>query len=247
MRLVLIRFVDEYGCGYVDLRPNLHYQREDPSPLVGITHSEIQYLGDFTPEALSWTATVPPCKWMVLRHPRYPWKITVTAQIPDQGCLAGVTTDDILTAVFDDLRKDVTAVEAHSVLGTTDALQRHHLISLRTPNTFTRLKRLHWLGTRSVQFLGISPDKQDPALWHMHFSHDDLPERPLPPLPRDDDPPEYETSSTLPSFIVLEQDADYRAVRIEPYLYQSTELPQYTRGRKIREARTREPRYHIVS
>jgi len=242
---------DEYGYGYVDLRSEIHYQRGDPSPLIHITHSEIQYLGDFTPRSLSKTTTVPPCKWMRLEHPRYPWKIVVTAQVPAQGCLAGVTLDDIFMAVADDLRRDVTSVEAYSVLGASDALQRQHVASLRDgrPASFSRLKRIHWLGMRSVQFLGITPDKHDPELWHMHFSHDDLPERPLPSIPLEDDsPPEYELSSTVPSFIIIDQGGVYRAVRIEPSLVHPAEtaLP-YHRDRKIHGARTSIPRHRGVS
>ena len=168
---------------------------------------------------------------MELEHPRYPWKIRVTAQVPAQGCLAGVTVEDVFTAIFENLRTDV---EAYSVWGTSDAIKRFQASVVRTDSKYSRysrLKRLHWLGTRSVHFLGISADKQDPARWYMHFSHDDLPERPLPPLPLDDEPPEYELSSSNPSFIVLEQEGIFRAVRIEPYRYQS-DCPPPVRERK---------------
>jgi len=244
---------DVYGYGYVDLNSHLFYRRDDPLPKIDMTVSDINYLDDFTPDSLSKAATVPPCKWMELHHPRYPWKIMVTAQVPTQGCLAGVTVEDVFTAVFDDLRKDVTTSDAYAVLGTTDALQRHRLSpsrSSRGTSGFSRLKRLHWLGTRSVQFLGITPDKDDPARWFMHFSHDDLPERPLPPLPQveEDSPPEYELTSTVPSFIVLQQDGVYRAVRIEPYRPQPAEghLNHHHRDRKLREMRTSISRHRVV-
>src|ERR1700761_8327217 len=42
--------------------------------------------------------TVPPCKWMILEHPRYPWKINVTAKVPLKGHIAGVTANDVVEA-----------------------------------------------------------------------------------------------------------------------------------------------------
>lgn len=247
--LVTPSISDEFGFGFVELNTNLQYQREDDrSPLIDVTQSEIKYLSDYSPESLSSLTTVPPCKWMELEHPRYPWKITVTAQVPAQGFLAGVTIEDVFIAIFEDLRKPVTSVEAYSVLGTSDALRRHEAATMRADGRvggFSRLKRLHWLGTRSAHFLGISPDKHDPARWRMHFSHDDLPERPLPPLPLDDDPPEYELNSSSPSFIILEQGGVYRAVRVEPCRHHATEALQIPRNEKHHRRRSRSR--HLVN
>lgn len=156
--------------------------------------------------------TVPPCKWMRLEHPKYPWKILVTADVPSPGALAGVTIRRVLSAIAEDLQKEVSQVEAHSVRGMRTAVERHQ--TSLTPDyyggaAYAPLKRLHWLGTRTIRFLGLSAHPVDADVFVMHFAHDLLPEKPLPAIPSLPeshpayDPPEYPWHESLATYIQM--------------------------------------------
>jgi len=248
-QLIVPSTSDVHGNGYVDLNPKIQHFPAEPNAFLDISSNTVEFLSSFGPKTLATLTTVPPCKWMELEHPRYPWKIRVTAQVPRQGCLGGVSIQDVLTAISDDLQKEVSPTEAHSVSGTTDAFKRQRSASWRHTDGRSRtpLKRLHWLGSQSVQFFGISPHTTDPARWIMHFGHDQLPEKPLPPLPQEDspvsdDPPEYpwgeqeHMRAYEPIFVWIQQaDGQLRAVQMGRDACPPTDYPRDQKRRRRRQ------------
>jgi hypothetical protein len=202
-------------------------------------------------------STVPPCKWMRLEHPKYPWKILVTADVPSPGALAGVTIGRVLSAIAEDLQKEVSQVEAHSVRGMRNAIERHQ--SSLTPDyyggaAYAPLKRLHWLGTRSIRVLGLSAHAVEADVFTMHFAHDLLPEKPLPAIPSLPeshpayDPPEYPWHESLATYIQMTRAGGHT---IHKGIRQNGDRTRNNRSRKHRtriaqvcDERIRPPTYH---
>jgi len=238
---------DYFGATEVDLRPELFYDPYDPNPSLDFSTESADFPSPYEDDTWCDMTTVPPCKWMILEHPRYPWKITVTAKVPRQGCVAGVTVRDVLKALHEDFRKEVKPFQAYSVDGFEDALQRQHTANLTHNGSYASwmgLQRLHWLGTRRIRFLGLTPHHEDPSRWTMHFAHDSLPEKPLPPIPPptildhgydDMPPPAYSSGEDeYPDTIIyVERDGRIRAVQPHACRNLSQRQQRYSRKGRV--------------